>query len=88
MLSFRACKMVHSIIFRNGSIIVIFQVVFIAKVIPTEIQIKSSLLSATKETTDTGQIHVTLGVFLLEESTVIVGTVTIIEAADNPVPSK
>ena len=80
--------MVDSIIFRNGSIIVIFQVVFIAKVIPTEIQIKSSLLSSTKETTDTGQILVSFGVFLLAESTVIVGTVTIIEAADNPVPSK
>ena len=63
-----------------------FTVVLVTKELPTPRSVRAILTTATV-TSDTGSITVSLGIFILEEATIVVAHVTVIQAEDNPVPS-
>ena len=76
----------YFLIFISGSIQLSFTVIFLTKELPKQTSIRAILTTA-KVTTDTGSITVSLGIFILEETTIVVAAVTVIQAEDNPVPS-
>ena len=63
-----------------------FTVVLVTKELPTPRSVRAILTTAIV-TSDTGSITVSLGIFILEEATIVVAHVTVIQAEDNPVPS-
>ena len=65
----------------------IFTIVFVAVELPTDKKVEA-VLTASLTTTDTGKSKISLGVFILDEATLIVPAVTVIDVEDNPAPSK
>ena len=65
----------------------VFTVVFATVELPTDNNVRA-VLTASVVTTGTGKSQISLGVFILDEATVEVAAVTVIDVEDNPAPSK
>ena len=62
----------------------VFTIVFVAVELPSDKKVEA-VLTASLTTTDTGKSHISLGVLILDEATLIV---TIVDVENNPAPSK
>ena len=74
---------------RQGSIIVVFTLVFYSTYLPASMAVRKVFTDNATPTT-TGALTVTVGMYVIPyaESTVVVGSVTIIDNDKNPTPSK
>ena len=74
---------------RQGSIIVVFTLVFYSTYLPADTAVRKVFTDNATPTT-TGALTVTVGLYAIPyaESTIVVGSVTIIDIDKNPTPSK
>ena len=81
---------VHTVtIDRQGSIIVVFTLVFHSTYLPADTAVRKVFTDNATPTT-TGSLTVTIGLYIIPytENTIVVGQVTIIDNDKNPTPSK
>ena len=72
---------------RQGSIIVVFTLVFSSEYLPTDSAVRK-VFTDNAAPTQSGTLEVTVGIYVLTESSIVVGEVKVIENDKNPTPSK
>ena len=72
---------------RQGSIIVVFTLVFSSEYLPIDTAVRK-VFSDNATPTQSGTLAVTVGIYVITDSSIVVGQVTVIANDKNPTPSK